>query len=354
MNYLALLEPWLKTLAVFVGVVIFLGLTRRLILYIITCLTKNLSFDMAEIVEQIFEKPIKLFIFTIGFYYALYVSPFNYATEYSFVQNSCHTAAILSFFWICYNFTSSTNGFLVKTLNKMGLGVDPSLGNIISAFIHFVIIMLGFAMIVSEWGYNINGFIAGLSIGGLAVSMAAKDTLGNVISGMIILTDKPFSTGDWIVCNGIEGTVEKIYFRSTSIRTFPQALVYIPNSLLTNTPITNYTRRDRRRIDVTVGVVYSTTPEQIQQIMQKAEAFLYQNQQIFDEGISVVFSKIDASSLNIALLCYTSCVNYNEYIKVVETINFKLMNILAEVGTSAAYPSTSIYMETPINYKTEQ
>ena len=63
---------------------------------------------------------------------------------------------------------------------------------------------------------------------------------------------------------------------------------------------------------------------------------------------------MDASSLNIAILCYTSCVNYNEYIKVVETINFKLMNILAEVGTSAAYPSTSIYMETPINYKTEQ
>lgn len=129
--------------------------------------------------------------------------------------------------------------------------------------------MLGFVTVAREWNYDISAFIASLSIGSLAVAFAAKDALANVFGSMIILLDKPFKIGDWIKANGIEGIVESVSFRSTCIRTFPQELVYIPNSLLSNTPITNYTLRERRRIDFTLGLTYGTTAAQIEEFIFK-------------------------------------------------------------------------------------
>ena len=97
-------------------------------------------------------------------------------------------------------------------------------------------------MVAQEWDYRIDGFIAGLGLGGLAFSLAAKDTLSNVFGGLVVILDKPFSIGDWIKTPSVEGTVEDISFRSTKVRTFAQALVTVPNATLANEPVTNWTR----------------------------------------------------------------------------------------------------------------
>ena len=198
---------------------------------------------------------------------------------------------------------------------------------------------------VSVWGFDISGFIAGLSIGGLAFSLAAKDSLSNIFAGIVILVDKPFTVGDWIACNNIEGTVESISFRSTNIRTFPQALVYIPNSLLSTTPIINYSRRGKYRLAITLGVTYSTTGTQMEELVAKIKDFLVNDPDVYKEDLSVNFDNLNASSLDVRIVCYCRTTDFDTYCKSKEKINLALLHIMEEVGTSAAFPSTSVYIE---------
>ena len=252
---------------------------------------------------------------------------------------------IFCFYWIAYNLSSSTNDLFIYLLKRHGVSIDPGLSNILSTCIHTLLILLGIASLLGAWDINVSGFVAGLSIGGLAFSLAAKDSLSNIFAGLVILVDKPFKVGDWIICRDVEGTVEKIDFRSTSVRTFPQALVYIPNSIITNTSIVNYSNRASRRINFTLGVTYDTTPEQMNRLVEKIRSLLVKDPDILNEGLSVAFTNMNSSSLDIDIICFTTCKDYGSYVKVKERVNLSIMDILKEVGTSAAFPSTSVYVE---------
>ena len=339
------LDQWILPLVVLVFFLLLFSSFNWLFLHVIKIVTNKLPFNDNAAIALAFGHPSRGAIIVLGLYFALKASPFSFLADNLLIIKSVHTCVIFCVFWIAYNLSTSTNGLFVHLLNKLGFNVDPSISNLLSAFFRTVLIVFGLAMIISGWGYDINGFIAGLSLGGLAISLAAKDTLSNIFAGMIILADKPFRVGDWVVCNTIEGTVEQISFRSTSIRTLPQALVYIPNSLLTTTPIINYTTRNKRRIDITLGVVYSTTPKQIETIIQKIREKLWKNEDIYNEDILVAFSDLNSSSLDIRIICYSHFTDYTAYTYAKEKVNFDIMNILAEVGTSAAYPSTSVYIE---------
>ncbi|MFA1822484.1 mechanosensitive ion channel family protein [Virgibacillus oceani] len=117
-----------------------------------------------------------------------------------------------------------------------------------SRTLRIVIIAISFSIIAQEFGYDVNGFVAGLGIGGLAFALAAKDALANMFGGIIIITKKPFTIGDWVLTPSVEGTVEDISFRSTKVRTFAQALVTVPNATLSNEPITNWSKMGKRQI----------------------------------------------------------------------------------------------------------
>ena len=172
--------------------------------------------------------------------------------------------------------------------------------------------------------------------------------VANVFGSMIILLDKPFKIGDWIKANGIEGIVESVSFRSTCIRTFPQELVYIPNSLLSNTPITNYTLRERRRIDFTLGLTYGTTAAQIEEFIFKLKNYLEDLTLIDENDVRVHFLTYNSSSLDIRVVCYAKTGKHLEYLNIMQEINLHTLELLEEVGVSCAFPSTSLYFETPL------
>jgi len=339
------IEQWFLPLLVLIFFLLLFGLFHWLFLRIVKVVTNKLPLYADNDIANAFDKPARVIIIVLGFFLMLKLSPLFSITENIIVIKGVHTCVIFCIFWIAYNLSTSTNSLFIHLLNKMGFKVYASISNMLSAFFHTILVVLGAAMIISEWGYDINGFIAGLSLGGLAISLAAKDTLSNIFAGMIILADKPFSVGDWVITNNIEGSIEQIAFRSTSIRTIEQALVYIPNSLLTNTPIINYTKRNKRRIDITIGVVYQTTQAQLHESVQKAKESLSKNDDICDDDILVVFNQMNNSSLDIRIICYSHFTDYTSYIYAKEKVNFDILGILEEVGTSAAFPSTSVYIE---------
>lgn len=336
---------WLPALAILAVTILFYIGFRIVSIRVIRFILDKLPFDADEDIAAALYRPGRMAIVVFGGYTALASSPLERLAATAFVSNLMASCLVIAFYWILYNFSSTTNVIFSHFFTKSGKKLDPAIGSLFSSFFHALIIFFAVATVLSTWGFNISGFIAGLSIGGLAVSLAAKDSLANIFACLVILMDQPFHVGDWIICNNIEGIVESISFRSTNVRTFTQALVYIPNSLIISTPIQNFTNRDMRRLEMTLGVTYDATRQQLQALVEKITAYLKADPDILDDGITVAFANMGASSLDISIVCYCRHTSYDKYMKSKEKINLELLKLLEETGTSAAYPSTSVYIE---------
>lgn len=190
---------------------------------------------------------------------------------------------------------------------------------------------------------NIGAMVAGLGIGGLAIALAAQDTLQNVIASFIIFFDKPFVVGDYIKVEGISGVVEKIGFRSTRIRTLEKSYLTIPNNMLVSNVLDNMSLRTFRRSKFQIGLLYATSIDQMKAIVKDIQAYIDGHEKTNEDGL-VRFEEFGDSSLNITILLYVDTQSYDEYMLVTEDINFRIMEIVKEHGSDFAFPTTTVYM----------
>ena len=350
-DILLTLKPWYPSISAFLFFTVVRYIYKNFFIRLLRRLNNKVSFGYGEYFLNAFETPINIALFIIAFYAAINLSPLASVHDFSFTDRILRTIIVTNFFWGLYNLIDTTHGVFFDLLERFGIQTDEAIANILATVFRIIIIMLGFVTVAREWNYDISAFIASLSIGSLAVAFAAKDALANVFGSMIILLDKPFKIGDWIKANGIEGIVESVSFRSTCIRTFPQELVYVPNSLLSNTPITNFTMREKRRIDFTLGLTYSSTASQIEELVAKLKEYLASNNKLYQDDIRVHFVNYNDSSLDVRITCYARTGNQREYLDVLQEINLRIMGILEEVGVSCAFPSTSVYFENALEDK---
>ena len=197
----------------------------------------------------------------------------------------------------------------------------------------------------SELGYNINGLITGLGVGGLAVSLSAQDTLKNLISGFVILFDKPFDVGDLIETAEFKGVVEDITMRSTRIRKLDDSVIIVPNSSLSDSSISNYTRLTRKLVEFKIGLLYSTPAETVKKCETEIKEYLDKNETVDSETIRVYFTEYDESSINILIRCYICTTDIEVYYKFSEELNFEIKQIIESNKTDFAFPTRSIYIE---------
>ncbi len=290
------------------------------------------------------EAPLKFVIASMGFYFAFISldlgSTYNILATKAFIS-----AVIFAIGWALYKTDTLTSRFLEMFFEKHSFEVGLSFIPFFNKFIKFSIIVIAFVLIVQIWGYNIGAIITGLGIGGLAVALAAKDTLANMFGSLVILFDRPFRIGDWIKTSSTEGIVEDIGFRSTKIRTFENSLVSVPNSQIANEPVENFTLRQRRRIKFTIGVTYSTPREKIQEATNRIRAMLENHPGIYKGTLLVYFTEFADSSLNIFIYCFTTTIVWKEYLAIRQEINLNIISIMEDLGIEFAFPSMSIYIE---------
>ena len=348
-----ILTPWAKPFLVFCGFMLIRYLYRTVILRFLQLLNNKMSFEYGGDILDAFAKPIHIFLFILGVYAALNCSPITFVTDHPAIDKFLRSSFIIAIFWGIYNISDITHGIALKILTRAEINIEDSLANILSTMFRILIVVIATLMIAKEWNYDMSGLLASLSIGSLALAFAAKDALANVFGSFVIIVDKPFKVGDWISANGVEGTVEKITFRSTCIRTFPQELVYVPNSLLSNTPIINYTKREKRRIEFLLGVTYDTTHDQMQKLVENIRTYLTNSELVYSDTVMVYFRDYADSSLNIFIVCYTKASDTKGFLAAREQINLDIMKILEENGASCAFPSTSVYFETPLKTETK-
>ena len=192
----------------------------------------------------------------------------------------------------------------------------------------------------------ITSIIAGLGIGGLAVALAAKDTLGHFFGSVALVGDKPFDIGDRIVVDGHDGPVESVDLRSTRIRTLDGHLVTIPNGELANKNIQNIGKRPYIRRLANITITYDTSPEKVKEAKSILEDILKDHEGMDPElPPKVYFSDFNAESLNLLVLYWYHPPDYWAYMNFSERVNHEILQRFNEAGIEFAFPTQTIYLK---------
>ena len=197
-------------------------------------------------------------------------------------------------------------------------------------------------MLLQNSGFNVTSLLAGLGIGGIAIALAAKETLSNFFGGFTVIVDKPFSVGDWIVCNEMEGTVEDIGFRSTKVKTFYDSLLTIPNSVISESIIDNLGKRKARRIRTTLDITYNTPPEKIEAFVEGIKNILKSNAYTRKDYYQCYFSAYGSHSLQILLNFFLKVTDWDSELLQKQNIFLEILRLAQELEIDFAFPTQTL------------
>lgn len=209
---------------------------------------------------------------------------------------------------------------------------------------------IGAATILEVWGIQVGPIIAGMGLLGVAVALGAQDLFKNLISGILILSERRFQRGDWIRVDGVvEGAVESIGFRSTLVRRFDYAPVYVPNAKLSDSLVINFSKMTHRRIYWKVGIRYGATVDQLRKIRDGIADYLNENPDIVKPPFGELFVCVDGfgeSSIDLMVYCFTRTTAWGQWLTIKEALAFRIKEIVFAAGADFALPSRSLYVET--------
>ncbi|WP_230500599.1 mechanosensitive ion channel family protein [Sutcliffiella rhizosphaerae] len=307
----------------------------------ILTLSSKTPTDLFRYIVISFDKPVRMFFVVLGIFFALKAAPFV-LIEAATLSILIRSSIIGLIAWGIFNFIPYSSNLFTNLTNRLEVEVDKIVMPFVTKVLRFILLALTFSIILDVWGFDVGGIVAGLGLGGLAFALAAQESIKNLLGGLIIVTEKPFTIGDWIKTPSVEGVVEDITFRSTEIRTFAQAVVTVPNATLSNEPITNWSKMGKRQISFTLGLQYDTPKPTLERVVRRIEEMLKNHDGIDQETIMVRFDNFGTSSLDIFLYFFTKSVNWGEYLEVKEDINFKIMEIIEEERAGVSLPTTTL------------
>jgi MscS family membrane protein len=247
--------------------------------------------------------------------------------------------------WFLWRLVDGLSVYALAQAKTTDSSLDDQLIPFVSKTLKLFLVVTAVLVVAQNMGYSISGLIASLGIGGIAVAMAAKDTIANLFGSVMLLVDRPFSVGDWIKTSKFEGVVEEIGFRSTRIRTFARTLVNVPNSMLANMVIDNIDARSKRRIKMRIGITYATSTDKMQQAIEGIEKILREHPGVDQEYSLVKFDNFDDSSLSIFLYYFSKSKVWADYLQVRQEVNMEIMQLLESLELEFAFPSRTLYIE---------
>lgn len=262
------------------------------------------------------------------------------------LERSYQMFVIIAITWIVLRMVDFLGLILMYRASLTESKSDDQLVPFIKEALKVVVVIFSLFLILGVvFKLNIASLIAGLGIGGLAIALAAKESLENLLGSFTIFLDKPFVIGDLIRVGGLEGHVEKIGFRSTRIRTLEKSYVTVPNKKLVDTELDNLSLRIQRRAKFNVGLTYETSPEQFKAIISEMQSVIDAHPHTLPGETRVRLHEFDSSSVIIMVLYFVDTLEYDVYLSVREEINYHIINIVKKHGSSFAYPVTRVIRE---------
>ncbi len=223
--------------------------------------------------------------------------------------------------------------------------MDDQLVPLASKALKVLVVIIGLLYILQNLNVDITTLLAGISIGGIAIALAAQDTLKNFFGSVMIFLDKPFQIGDVIDLNGMRGTVEDVGFRSTRIRTFENSLLYVPNGQLADSVIDNYGLREFRLFKIMISITYDTPPILIEKFTDGLKKIIEDHPNTRKENWHVRFNAMSSSSLDILMFVYFIVPDWAGELKAREDILISTVELAEELGVRFAFPTSTIHVE---------
>ncbi|MEX0326402.1 MAG: mechanosensitive ion channel family protein [Puniceicoccaceae bacterium] len=291
------------------------------------------------------EKPTSSFILILGIYLAIVVLPLD--EEWMEVVDTLFRGiSIFIVFWGLFRLADVLVDVMASVSSASGNDSFRGFGNLVKKSLRVFIIIVGVVMVIDNLGYNIGGILATLGIGGAAFAFAAKDTIANLYGSIALALDRPFRVGDWIqVGSVVDGDVEEIGLRSTKVRTWPKTVISIPNAVLANEMINNWSRMPKRRIKQVVGVTYETSPDTMAAIVEGIREVLRTDEGVNQDFILVNWTDFGSSSLDILVYYFTTTTKWLEHMDIRQRINVKIAKVVDAHGSSVAFPTRTLYLE---------
>jgi len=310
-------------------------------------ITARTRTELDDALLEAAEKPLSWLILLLGIWGALMVvqPSSDVLPLMSIVEKAGRMFSIVLIAWFLWRLIDGFATYALARAGNTDSALDDQLVPFIAKTLKLFLVVTGVLVVAQNMGYSISGLVASLGIGGIAVAMAAKDTIANLFGSIMLLIDRPFVVGDWIKTSQFEGVVEEIGFRSTRIRTFARTLVNVPNSMLANMVIDNIDARSKRRIKMRIGITYSTTPEKMQQAIAGIENILAEHPGVDQEFSLVKFDNFEDSALSIFLYYFSKSKDWGTYLQVRQEINMQIMQLLESLGLEFAFPSRTLYIE---------
>jgi MscS family membrane protein len=243
-----------------------------------------------------------------------------------------------------YHLINLVGNYFVASSGRWALPVDPQLGVLIKRVLRILVVMAGAIYLMQYLGVNVAGVIAGLSIGGIAIALAAQDTLKNFFGSLMIFLDRPFKVGDWIIGDKLEGEVENIGFRSTQIRTFANSLTTVPNGRLADMTIDNMGARSYHRFLTTIAIAYHTPPDLIEAFIEGLREIVRRQSQVRQDNWQIALYNFGESAWQIRYSAYIITNDVQEEINIREGLIMRNLRLAEHLGVALAYPTTTLHV----------
>ncbi len=339
----------ISAVAILFGFMLLRGLFSRYVLGKLHKLTDKTKNDYDDRIVDALIPPVRFIPVVMGIFFAAHYAGLNDSSPEMF-SRIIRSLIAFNIFWGLYRIIMPLSHAL-RRLNEI---LTPTMVQWLFKFLSVLTIFLGAAIILEIWGIKVGPLLAGLGILGAAVAFGAQDLFKNLLGGITILAEQKFHPGDWIKVDGVvEGTVDAIGFRSTQVRRFDKAPVQVPNSTLSDAAITNFSRMTNRRIYWKIGVVYGTSVDQLKIIRDGIMDYLQNSDEIEQPPKVAQFVRVDAfndSSIDFMIYTFTKTTDWGEWLRVKEEFAFFIKELVEEkAGTSFAFPSTSLYIESMPN-----
>ncbi len=290
--------------------------------------------------------PLVMLVWLLGISLAAHVADrYSEIAVFGWVAPLRRIGVIVLLCWFVVRFIRDAEKILVSP-ERLREPLDPTTVSAMGKLLRLSVIITTLLVILQSLGYSISGVLAFGGIGGIAVGFAAKDLLANFFGGLMVYLDRPFSVGDWIRSpdKEIEGTVEHIGWRLTTIRTFDKRPLYVPNSVFTSIAVQNPSRMSHRRIYETFGLRYDDAA-QIAAVVEQVKQMLLSHEDLdTSQTLIVNFNAFNESSLDFFVYTFTRTTNWIEYHRVKQDVLLKILAIIEEAGAEVAFPTRTLHV----------
>ena len=329
--------------AIAVGILILSFVVVKMLYWIfsnvIRRLTSKTKTNLDDVLIDKLEKPLTYLVLILGYWISIHYLVFKEEVELV-LENAAYFLLVIDVTAILSRIVDALITEIIMPISeKSDSSFDNQLIPVIQKGVRSIIWILGIIIGLDNIGFDITAMIAGLGIGGLALALAAQDSVKNIFAGIMIFLDKPFRIKDRIQVDGFDGIVEEVGLRSTRLRTLEGRIVTIPNSRFTDNSVTNVTSQPTLKVKLNLGLIYDTDEVQMQKAIDILEDIV-KNQEAITDDYAAGFNGFGDFSLNILFIYYVKADSH--WLDTQTLVNKEILRRFNKEGLEFAFPTQTI------------